>query len=599
MAVVSGKEISEFQPPKDYGTSRSGPLAYVLSHLIKYWYLFIPSMIIQLFVAIIQSSIPGYIGQISELLLNRELSVPELNRLSMFVLILGVLAGILLLIRGVLIEFVAQSLERNTRDEFYSAILGKSLTFHDKQTIGDLMSRAATDVRQINFMINPGFNLVFQAIVGVIVPFIFIYLINPQLLIVPILFLLSFLYTLRKYNQKLTPVAWGQRMAVSKINSRLNETISGMQLVRSNTQEEYEREIFQNNINEFREISIKQGKIQARYWPLLLLGIATALGLLHALYLVNIGIISLGGAIAFLLLLQLLRFPTFINIFAITVLTMGIASANRLIELIEGETLIDTNVDGKAQEIEGFIEFKDVTFGYQADKPILKNIGFKVNPGETVALVGMTGSGKSTITKLIARLYDPQSGEIFVDNTNVKDWNLASLRYQMSLVEQDVFLFSRSIRENIRLSKPDASDEQIISAAKIAQIHKFISELPEQYDTVIGERGISLSGGQRQRVAIARAILRNPRILILDDASSAIDSQTEDEIQKAISNVLKGRISFLITHRIAQIRKANHIILLDKGEIIGQGTHDELVKSVPKYEQIFSTLDRGITKEVN
>lgn len=594
MASAPSNKISEFQPRRDYKSIKRSPVLYVLSHVIRYWYLFLPAMVIQIFVAILQSTIPGFIGEIAGLLFDNSLSVERLNTLALSILLFGVAAGFLLLTKNFMVEFVAQRLERNTRDEFYSSILGKSLTFHDKQTIGDLMSRAAADVRQVNFMLNPGFQLVFQAIVGVIVPFVFIYNINPQLLVIPTLFLVSFLVTLRRYNKNLTPVAWGSRMAVSKINTRLNETISGMQLVRGNTQEQYERDIFKQNIGEYKNYAIKQGKLQARYWPLLLLGVATAFALIHGLYLVNVGTITVNNLVTFLLLMQLLRFPTFINIFAITVLTMGIASASRLIELIEGETTIDSNEDGVSKEIEGHVKFENVTFGYQEDKPVLRNISFNVNPGETVALVGMTGSGKSTITKLLARLYDPNEGSIIIDGIDSRQWALESLRSQMALVEQDIFLFSRSIKENIRLSRPSATDEEVYEAAKIAQIHEFVQTLPEKYETEIGERGISLSGGQRQRVAIARAILRNPRILILDDASSAIDSRTEDEIQKAISNVLKGRISFLITHRIAQIRKANHIILLDKGEIIGQGSHEELLGSVPKYKQIFSTLDQGV-----
>ncbi len=581
---------TEFKPPTTYRSWRSSPYLYVISHVLKYWWLFIPAMFLQIFFAVLQSSIPRIIGQIAGGLVDDTLTYSDLGTLSLSVLVLGVGGGLVLLVKNWMIEFVAQRIERNTRDELYSSILGKSLTFHDQQTIGDLMSRAAADVRQLNFMINPGFQLVFQALVGIIVPFIFIYFIDPQLLLVPVIFLISFAIALRRYNNNLTPVAWQQRMAVSRINSRLNETISGMSLVRGNTQEDYEREIFYKNIDEFKKVAIRQGVLQGKYYPLLLLGVATLFSFVHAVFLVNSRVITFDDLITYLLLIQLLRFPTFINIFAITVLTMGVASAERITHLINWNTEIDANTGGYASEIMGDIEFVNVTFGYREGVPVLKNLNFRVKPGQVVALVGMTGSGKSTITKLLARLYDPQQGEIRLDGHPLSEWSLESLRSQMALVEQDIFLFSRSIVDNIRLSRPEATMEEVIDAAKLAQIHDFIMTLPDGYDTEIGERGVQVSGGQRQRIAIARAVLKNPRILILDDASSAIDSKTEDEIQRAISEVLRGRNSFLITHRIAQIRKADLIILLDKGEIIGMGSHDHLVKNVEKYSRIFSTL---------
>lgn len=269
---------------------------------------------------------------------------------------------------------------------------------------------------------------------------------------------------------------------------------------------------------------------------------------------------------------------------------MGVTGARRILQLINWESKIDLNPSGYSQPIKGVIKFENVSFGYTEHRLNVKNISFSVEPGQTVALVGMTGSGKTTITKLLARLYDPQSGVISIDGVPLTEWSIQSLRSQMAVVEQDIFLFSKTIRENIAFGL-DVSFDQIKESAKIAQAHNFISKLPKGYETNIGERGVTLSGGQRQRIAIARAILRNPRILILDDASSAIDSRTEDEIQQAIKSVLKGRVSFLITHRLAQIRRADQIILLDQGEIIGRGNHLELLKTNEKYRAIFSSFD--------
>jgi ATP-binding cassette subfamily B protein len=535
--------------------------------------------------------IPGIIGGLVDLYDKGQLDLDKLTNQSILILILGVSVGVLVLIRNFAVEFMSQRMERDTRDELYSSLLGKSLTFHDKQKIGDVMSRAATDVRQINFMMNPGFNLVFASIVSALMPLVFIAGIHPQLLITPVSFLFVYLIVLRWYNNQLSPWALKSRMAVSTINSRLNETLTGMHVVRGNAQENREKSIFRENIQEFRTAQVMLGKIQARYYPILILGIATAIAILHGIALYNDGIINIGELVTFILLFQLLRFPTFINIFAITVLTLGVAAARRILELIEGESLIDENPAGYSEEIKGEIVFDKVTFGYSSDTPVLKDISFNVKSGQTVALVGMTGSGKTSITKLLARLYDPQQGSISLDGIELNKWSINSLRSQMALVEQDIFLFSKSIIDNITLGMNGVSHEDIENAAKLARAHEFIMELSDGYNTEIGERGITLSGGQRQRIAIARAVIRNPRILILDDASSAIDSKTEDEINQAIREVLKNRVAFLITHRIAQIRKADVIVLLDQGKIIDIGTHEELLKLSPKYQEIFSVFD--------
>ena len=360
--------------------------------------------------------------------------------------------------------------------------------------------------------------------------------------------------------------------------------------MRAMSQEEKEQLIFSKNSDDYKQNTIQQGKVVARYYPMLFFGLATVFSLFHGILLFTSHVISLGDLIAFIGLVQLLRFPTTSNIFAFTNLTMGVQSGRRILQILNWESDIDLNPTGYAQDIKGNIIFNHVTFSYGTPKPVIKNVTFSVEPGQTIALVGVTGSGKSTITKLLTRLYEPQEGYISVDGVDLRDWSINSLRSQISIVEQDVFLFSKSIKENISFGL-NVPMEQIIEAAKKAQAHKFIMEFPDGYDTVIGERGFTLSGGQRQRIAIARAILRNPRILILDDASSAIDSRTEDEIQQAIKTVLTGRVSFLITHRLAQIRRADKIVLMNKGEISAIGTHFELLKGSPIYRSIFSSFD--------
>ena len=582
---------SEFISKKNYQTNKSTSIKWIFSHIKRNWYLFILTITLTIVNSIFSSSIPNLIGEAFLYFNQGILTISTLSSLSIQVLLFGIGAGLIQLIQSWSNEFISQRLERDSRDELLSSLLGKSLTFHDKQRIGDLMTRATGDVRQLNFMLSPGFNLVFRSIVGIIVPVTFMYLINPQLIIIPIIYVIVFITVLKKYRDKQAPVTMKTRIAASKTQSRLNETISGMYVVRAASEEEEERKIFQKNINEFKDAQVNLGEIQAKYWPTLILGIFTIAGILHSIILLDLLIINIGELISFILLFQLLRFPTFINIFAITVLTLGITAAGRILELLKGESNIDLNPDGYKETIKGDIEFKNISFGYGSSSLILKNINFKVSPGETIALVGITGSGKSTITKLLSRLYDPIDGKISIDGIDLKNWSIEALRSQMAIVEQDIFLFSKTIKENILLGNPDATISDIENAAKLANAHDFIMNTTDGYDSKIGERGTKLSGGQKQRIAIARAMIKKPKILILDDASSAIDSKTEDEINKAIKDVLKHQVSFLITHRIAQIRHADKIILLDDGEILDIGDHNYLIKNSTRYREIFSAYD--------
>jgi ATP-binding cassette subfamily B protein len=270
---------------------------------------------------------------------------------------------------------------------------------------------------------------------------------------------------------------------------------------------------------------------------------------------------------------------------------MGMAGAARILELLNAATELDENESGLVQTMRGEIIFDNVSYGY-GENLMLRNISFKAHPGETVAIVGQTGSGKSTLTKLVNRTYDTATGQVLIDDVDVRTWSLQSLRSQISTIEQDVFLFSRTIAENIAFGAPvNATREQIEQAAREAQAHDFIMGFPEGYDTVIGERGVTLSGGQRQRLAIARAFLTNPRILILDDSTSAIDSATEDQIQKAMRRILEGRTTLLITHRLSQIRWADRILVLRQGELVDQGTHDELLQRSDAYRRIFARYE--------
>jgi ATP-binding cassette subfamily B protein len=343
-------------------------------------------------------------------------------------------------------------------------------------------------------------------------------------------------------------------------------------------------------VDRYRKAVIKQGDIEARFLPALLLAVAMGGGLLHALILFQQGLINTGDVVAYFGLLVMLSFPTFVSIFAYSRISLGLAGARRILELMNRENNLDQNEKGYQDVMRGDVVFEKVNFAYQNNETVLKDVSFHVRPGQIVAIVGQTGSGKTTLVKLINRIYDVTSGRVLVDGVDVRDWNLESLRRQISIIEQDIFLFSQTIAENIAFGKPDANKDEIVEAAIAAQADEFIRSFDKGYDTVIGERGVTLSGGQRQRLALARAFLTQPSILILDDSTSAIDSATEDKIQRAIYTAAQGRTTFIITHRLSQIRWADLILVLRKGELVAAGSHEELMKTSEAYRNIFQQL---------
>ncbi len=521
-----------------------GPVRWIWSHARRYRVILLIMVIGAVGNAALAALVPVLVGNAFNSML---LASPVVAGLIPLALILGgsqIVRGVLQFGRNFGAELVAQRMERDIRDEMYVSLLGKSMTFHNLQPVGDTMARATNDVREVNLMFSPGINLVIGSGMFMVIPFLVVPHYHPALLLTPALFVIAYFVSLWFYLKEMSPVTDQVRETFGEMNTHLSEALDGVEVMKGAAQEGAETETFVTNARRVRHFFVRQGDIEARFLPMLWLGLAYATGLLHALLLFRQGLLDTGGVVAYFGLLRMMEFPTFTSSFAYTQISSGISGARRILELINHETNLDQNSGGRRAVMRGEIEFRNVTFRYPSGgmlgeatepmrdgaelEPVLKSVSFRVKPGQTVAVVGQTGAGKTSLVRVINRTYDVDQGQVLVDGVDVREWNLASLRSQISMIEQDIFLFSRSINDNIAFGRPGSTRAEVLAAAEAAQAHEFVEGLGDGYETVIGERGVTLSGGQRQRLALARAFLTDPRILILDDATSAINSATED-----------------------------------------------------------------------
>jgi ATP-binding cassette subfamily B protein len=608
--MTTSSQVAEFTLTRHHTSDRRSPLRWVVSHTFRYWWL----VLIMFIGAVGNAALAAYVPVLTGDAFNAMLKTPpEIKVLLPLALIMGgsqIIRAILQLGRNFGAELMAQKIERDVRDELYVSLLGKSMTFHSLQPVGDTMARATNDVREVNYLFSPGLNLVVGSLIFLIMPFLFAPQYHPSLVLTPALFTIAYVIALRSYLRSLDPVTECVRESFGKMNTHISEALDGIETMKGAAQEQAEVQRFESNARTLRNANVRQGDLEARFLPYLFFGTALAIGLLHAMLLFRQGILNIGDVVAYFGLLLMLDFPTWTSMWAYSMISSGLAGARRILELMNRENNLDQNETGFAGQMKGQIEFRNVSFVYEgirdkgqgsevplspnpypltpaSPEPVLENVSFTVQPGQTVAIVGQTGSGKTSLVKLVNRTYDATSGQVLVDGVDVRDWNLASLRSQISMIEQDIFLFSRSVSENIAFGKPAAEQEEIERVAGSAQAHDFVLEFENKYETVLGERGVTLSGGQRQRIAIARAFLTDPRILILDDSTSSIDSATEDKIQRAIAAAAKGRTTFIITHRLSQIRWADLIIVLRKGRIAAIGNHEELMQTSEAYSRIF------------
>jgi len=586
---------AEFTLTRKHLSDRRTPLRWILSHTMRHGWL----VLIMFIGAVGNAALAAYVPVLTGDAFNAMLKVPPAIKVLLpLALLMGgsqIVRGILQLGRNFGAELIAQRIERDVRDELYISLLGKSMTFHNLQPVGDTMARASNDVREITYMFSPGINLVVGSLIFLVMPFFFAPHYHWSLVLTPLIFAVAYFISLRWYLNKLNPITEDVRDSFGKMNTHLSEALDGIETMKGAAQEGAEKQRFILNSRVLRNNNVRQGDMEATFVPLLLFYIALAGGLLHSILLFRLGLLNIGDVVAYFGILLMLEFPTWTSIWAYSLISSGLAGGQRILELINRETNLDQNALGITRPLQGGIEFRNVRFAYPVDsaghahagEAVLCDVNFTIQPGQTVAIVGQTGTGKTSLAKLVNRTYDTTSGNVLVDGVDVRDWNLASLRSQISIIEQDVFLFSRSIAENIAFGKPGASRDEIVAAARSAQAEEFIDQFEKGYDTVIGERGVTLSGGQRQRLAIARAFLTDPRILILDDSTSAIDSATEDMIQRAIAAAARGRTTLIITHRLSQIRWADLIIVLRQGRIAAIGSHELLMKTSDAYARIF------------
>jgi len=501
-------------------------------------------------------------------------------------------------------NYMSQALSENIafdlRNDIFTKIQRLSFSYHDNNRTGQLMVRATDDVERLRGFIGQGLLLALQALILLVGTLIILLMTNVRLTLVvlPILPIALFIFML--FGAISQPLFVEVQKRLGRVNTTLQENLAGLRVVKSFTSEKREEERFDEGIDSLLDQRIKVSRIFSFLFPFIFL--IANLGQAAVLYfggrqIIN-GTLTLGEWQKFSLYLVYVFIPMGQLGFIISLMAQASASANRIFEILDAKNDVENKPNALTLgQVEGHVEFRNVTFRYFAgSEPVLTDISFKAEPGETIALLGATGSGKSTIINLIPRFYDVSSGQVLIDDHDVRDVTLESLRQQIGIVLQETVLFSGTIRENIAFGRTDASDEEIISAARAAAAHDFIESFPDGYDTPVGERGTTLSGGQKQRIAIARALLLNPHILILDDSTSSVDLNTEYEIQKALDSLMKGRTSFVIAQRISTVLNADQILVLEKGRIVARGTHEELLEDSPVYAEIYhSQLAEDIT----
>ncbi|KEZ49860.1 MULTISPECIES: ABC transporter ATP-binding protein [Metabacillus] len=477
------------------------------------------------------------------------------------------------------------------RNELYEKLQRLPFRYYDNAKTGDLMSRLTADVEGFRFFLSFGIAELIRFIILIAISLCVMFYYSVPLTFVTIAALPFLAVAVYRFDKRVHPAFRSIRKSFGKLNTNVQENISGIHTVKSLSREDFEISKFNSSNNEYRQKYLDTSDVWAKYFPLMeFIGNISVVALLgFGGYMVINGTLKPGELVAFYSLVWYIMWPIMNLGFVINLFSQSKASGERLLEILEAdEEITDRDEQLSREKLSGHVTFKNVSLSYNdEDVPALTNVSFDAPPGKTIGLIGATGSGKTTVTQLMTRFYEATSGQILLDGKDIKDHTIKTLRGSIGVVLQESFLFSTTIKSNIAYGNPNATMDEIVNAAKRAQAHDFIMELPEGYDTMLGERGMGLSGGQKQRISIARAICVDPSILILDDSTSAVDMETEFRIQKDLKMVMKDRTTIIIAHRISSLKHADEIIVLEDGGVAERGTHEQLLQAEGPYKRIY------------
>ena len=502
----------------------------------------------------------------------------------------SLLRGFLDFARTYCTDSLSQKVSYDIRNSFYDKLQHLSFAYHDTVHTGDLMSKATADVEAIRRFVNMGLVRALEVVVRVIALLLILSFMNWELTLISLAFVPFIVIRSSMVMGRLRGMWALVQMRMGEAVTILQENLVGIHVVKAFASEEYEKKKFARKAQELREEYYKSERLQGTNSAWMTLFFTSGMGLIlwYGGWEVIRGDLTVGGLTKFILYLSQLTFPIRMSSFIINSFSRAITSGGRIFEVLDAESPVMQKSDAAVLErAEGRVEFEDVSFSYSERIPALQHLNISAKPDQITAILGAPGSGKSTIVNLLPRFYDVTEGCITIDGKDIRDFTLESLRHNVGIVQQDVFLFSANIHDNIAYGVKGATREDVIRAAKVAQLHDHIDSLPDGYDTWVGERGATLSGGQRQRLSIARSILIDPPVLILDDSTSSVDVQTERMIHQAMVNVMKNRTTFVIAHRLSTVREADLIVVLKDGQIAEQGTHDELLAANGIYQNIY------------
>ena len=535
--------------------------------------------------------IPHIFGEAIDLLVSGEsVSTRTLTYFALALLGASLVRGFLDFARTYCTDSLSQKVSYDIRNRFYDKLQHLSFAYHDKEHTGELMSKATADVEAIRRFVNMGLVRALEVVVRVIALILILSFMNWELTLISLSFVPFIVIRSSIVMGRLRRMWLQVQLRMGEAVTILQENLVGIHVVKAFASEEFEKKKFAKKAQELREEYYQSERLQGTNSAWMTLFFTSGMGLIlwYGGWEVIRGNLTEGGLTKFILYLSQLTFPIRMSSFIINSFSRAITSGGRIFDVIDAESPVVEKPDARVLDRpQGRVEFEDVSFAYESRMPALQHLSIAAEPGQITAILGAPGSGKSTIVNLLPRFYDVSEGRITIDGQDIRDFTLESLRHNVGIVQQDVFLFSATIHDNIAYGVKDATREAVIKAATVAQLHDHIDSLPDGYDTWVGERGSTLSGGQRQRLSIARSILTDPPVLILDDSTSSVDVETERMIHRAMVNVMKDRTTFVIAHRLSTVREADLIVVLKDGQIAEQGTHEELLAANSFYRDIY------------